>query len=665
MAKRGKNQKSGNINPKKMKFNEDVIEDMNDDIDAFHLQRDKVPLDLNIDPGDSDEDEEHPVFDYKGIESDDDDDEDDDDDDDVKLGGLAAKIVRTQRFLKGKFGDVEDDAEDDIEDDEGKKNLWGKSKHIYYDADNVDNESSDEESLAEEEAEVMRLQKERAKSLSMLDFGIEGVEKDDSDGEPTLEEMAIKGKDTARPPGNRDTKEDVGMNYEVVKKDLSALSKDELMDIVSSSAPELVGLLGELKDALKELENKVDPLLSQVHKANMKKVGMNYLEVKRILLLTYCQAITFYLLVKSEGEPVKDHPVIARLVEIKSLLDKMKELDANLPSGVVELFSRSDEVAAAAASAIENTALLPNPSPEGNDLTMSFAENQEVPKSVEAAEPVKGKKLKNNVRHNEQVSMESVKMLKTREALEEKLKQKGIFISTQRQSSVVKGHKLKLLNRQLETFDDFDDDAMDVEGTASGLSGRKILGLSKELSQFTNAATNKSKAVSGDDDLPKRDNLGERRRKHELRVLAGAGIESLDDEIEDDKPGNSDGSEDADVGGGETGESEDEFYKQARQARAEKLAAKSEKYSRVLSIPSEPQTIVDGKRQITTQMEKNRGLTRSRKKLIKNPRKKYKLKHKKALKRRAGQVRVFNKPSGSYGGEASGINTVSHSRRFV
>ncbi|GAB4842793.1 hypothetical protein Ancab_012770 [Ancistrocladus abbreviatus] len=176
--------------------------------------------------------------------------------------------------------------------------------------------------------------------------------------------------------------------------------------------------------------------------------------------------------------------------------DKMKELDANLPSGVVELFSRSDEVAAAAASAIENTALLPNPSPEGNDLTMSFAENQEVPKSVEAAEPVKGKKLKNNVRHNEQVSMESVKMLKTREALEEKLKQKGIFISTHRQSSVVKEHKLKLLNRQLETFDDFDDDAMDVEGTASGLSGRKILGLSKELSQFTNAATSESKVQS-------------------------------------------------------------------------------------------------------------------------------------------------------------------------
>lgn len=53
------------------------------------------------------------------------------------------------------------------------------------------------------------------------------------------------------------------------------------------------------------------------------KAGMHYMEVKQLLLMTYCQAITFYLLLKSEGQPVRDHPVIARLVEIKNLLDKV------------------------------------------------------------------------------------------------------------------------------------------------------------------------------------------------------------------------------------------------------------------------------------------------------------------------------------------------------
>jgi len=92
-----------------------------------------------------------------------------------------------------------------------------------------------------------------------------------------------------------------------------------------------------------------------------------------------------------------------------------------------------------------------------------------------------------------------------------------------------------------------------------------------------------SKVVSGDDDLPKRDEIGERRRKHELRVLAGAGIntEDDDDNDEDDQMGGDlgpDEVEDADDDAG-SGDSENEFYKQVEQLRAAKLAAK-EAYSR-------------------------------------------------------------------------------------
>ncbi|KAI6669038.1 hypothetical protein NL676_003923 [Syzygium grande] len=84
--------------------------------------------------------------------------------------------------------------------------------------------------------------------------------------------------------------------------------------------------------------------------------------------------------------------------------------------------------------------------------------------------------------------------------------------------------------------------------------------------------------ISGDDDLPKRDDIGERRRKHELQVLVGAGVK-LEDDL-GDEDGNLEANGGADSEDSESEESADEFYKQAKQQRAAKLAAKAEKYSR-------------------------------------------------------------------------------------
>ena len=58
--------------------------------------------------------------------------------------------------------------------------------------------------------------------------------------------------------------------------------------------------------------------------------GVSYLEAKYLLLLHYCMHLVFYILLKAEGRPVRDHPVIARLVEIRAFLEKARPIDKRL-----------------------------------------------------------------------------------------------------------------------------------------------------------------------------------------------------------------------------------------------------------------------------------------------------------------------------------------------
>ena len=71
--------------------------------------------------------------------------------------------------------------------------------------------------------------------------------------------------------------------------------------------------------------------LSQVRGGKLATAeGVSYLEAKHLLLLHYCINIVFYLLLKAEGRPVKDHPVIARLLELRAYLEKIRPIDKKL-----------------------------------------------------------------------------------------------------------------------------------------------------------------------------------------------------------------------------------------------------------------------------------------------------------------------------------------------
>jgi U3 small nucleolar RNA-associated protein 3 len=69
--------------------------------------------------------------------------------------------------------------------------------------------------------------------------------------------------------------------------------------------------------------------------------------------------------------------------------------------------------------------------------------------------------------------------------------------------------------------------------------------------------------------------------------------------------------------------------------------------------------VADGKRGIDRTIAKNIGLTKKvgKKKQIRNPRVKQKVKYENALKRRAGQVQTMRSTAKPYSGEASGVKS--------
>ncbi|KAJ6379327.1 hypothetical protein OIU76_016033 [Salix suchowensis] len=237
MAKKGSQKKDGSSRSGKRKTRGEYVDpqNMDDDIDSFHKQRDIIPLDVDADVGELSDDEEEPIFDDEAINNDEDEDEEEDeDDDDSQDNGLAAKIIKQQKFLRAKFGDFDDELQDEEEDEEGAQNIvWsGSRSHDYHGGDNRDIElDSSDEALKEEEEEVLKLQRERAKNLSVEDFGLKNDE-DESDKEQTLGEISNQGKRAKKARLSKEAVDELGTTLEL-KKDLNELSRKEQMEIIS------------------------------------------------------------------------------------------------------------------------------------------------------------------------------------------------------------------------------------------------------------------------------------------------------------------------------------------------------------------------------------------------------------------------------------------------
>lgn len=247
-------------------------------------------------------DPEQELLAFRQEESDDDDDQqqcDEDNDDD-----FDDKLVNS---------DIEDDADDGIPSDRA----WGKKKRDFYATDFVDQDYSSfnarEEDLAEqEEAEARAIQQRLAKQMDEADFSLDVFV--DTEANSSSKELKKKKKNSP----------DVQQTY--LKSDLSELSKRQQEQLFKKDSPEFESLVQDFQQRLEESRDILAPILSYFKTMSLAKHPLvDFVVTKNNLILNYCSNVAFYLVLKAKRIPVKSHPIVKRLVQMRQLLLQLEE----------------------------------------------------------------------------------------------------------------------------------------------------------------------------------------------------------------------------------------------------------------------------------------------------------------------------------------------------
>lgn len=298
-------------------------EHMQDAVDAFHADRDKVLLDDSDADSSSGQEEE--------VLSLDDDDDDSDNDLDIdesedELGPISEAHSRSIQ---------KDDMASDIEDeDDGLPDVkaWGKKKATYYHTDFVD---EDYAGITEDAAELARLEEQEARALQKR--LVEQLDEEDF------------GLDLFQLP-----KEDIAEVSEKISKDLSKLSKREKLKLLSKDSAELLELVDDFKSKMIELRDTILPLAKLVDSGKVISVpAIEYVNLKRQLIVQYCTNITFYMILKAKRVPVGNHPVIKRLISFRNLLKQLEPVDKRLANEVnilLDKLSKGEDIVPLTAS---------------------------------------------------------------------------------------------------------------------------------------------------------------------------------------------------------------------------------------------------------------------------------------------------------------------------
>mmetsp|Transcript_55364 Transcript_55364/g.177584 ORF Transcript_55364/g.177584 Transcript_55364/m.177584 type:complete len:435 (+) Transcript_55364:40-1344(+) len=114
--------------------------------------------------------------------------------------------------------------------------------------------------------------------------------------------------------------------------DRSAAVDEAEVDRVKGEVPELLSVLRQLRHRLDGLQQAAQVSLERFGspEAGGSEGVAGYVEMKVQVLLSYLIGLVYYLLLKTSGVSVSEHPVMLRLIWIRTLLEKLRPVDQRL-----------------------------------------------------------------------------------------------------------------------------------------------------------------------------------------------------------------------------------------------------------------------------------------------------------------------------------------------
>jgi U3 small nucleolar RNA-associated protein 3 len=514
---------------------------------------------------------------------------------------------------------------DSEEEDEGIA-AWGTSKKDLYNADQIETEAD----ALEEEQEAKRLQLKQLQAMNEADFGFDESEWVESG--KGVEDSADAGVVTEVLPQLEITED---------------MDTDEKLKILKSRYPEFEPLAKDFVDLQSSFKDLQQAALKASSADDSEEPQPSPVPVVKFRALSaYLGTISMYFMLLSSPSPdatsehvpmtpaeLRQHPVMGSLVKFRKLWNTVKNLE--------ELEEPAEE-----------------PTKQTKTETTKV---QKQPKTQETKKPKQKKLSKAEIAQAEAEALRAERLRQTEAGLAD-LENLATEPSRKRKTQKVKA-PLK------DDDSDFgDEDALTAhEAEEKAKQKRSLRFYTSQLAQKANKRNAAGRDAGGDADLPYRERL----RDRQARLNAEAEKRGRKELHPDQQLGGDSDDEDRRVAkelrrgeGAKEGTDDDEYYdmvasrskkrKDDKQARAD-AHAEAERLGG--QVYEQEEIGPDGKRAITYQIQKNKGLHAKRSKDSRNPRVKKRKKYEEKQKKLGSTKQLYKggEGRGGYGGELTGI----------